>query len=40
MKKLELIGKANLEQRQQYEETERQIEREMTLASETIENAT
>jgi len=40
VKKLELIGKANLDQRAQYEETERQIEREMTQAAETIQNAT
>lgn len=40
VKKLELIGKANVEQRRQYEETERQIEKEMNQAAETIETAT
>merc|ERR1711972_410509 len=40
VKKLELIGKANLEQRKLYEETERKIEQEMTQVAETIESAT
>ena len=40
VKKLELIGKANDDQRKQYEETEREIEAEMNQAAETIEKAT
>ena len=40
MKKLELIGKVNLEQREKYEETEKLIEAEMENAAETIAKAT
>merc|ERR1711868_137509 len=40
VKKLELIGKVNLEQREKYEETEKLIEAEMENAAETIAKAT